>query len=74
MNSWPPHMAGVCYTREIGWFRPRRRPDGSVLREPISPDEIADAGLPEHPKLDEWTRTLVLHPQPLQNLIPRRQA
>lgn len=73
MNPRPPNVAGACYTREDGWFRPQRQSDGSVRRDPISPDEIAGAGLPEHPELDESTRMLVLHPQPLQNLIPRKQ-
>lgn len=70
---WPAALEGACYTREDGWFRPFRQSDGRILRTPVPADEIADAGLPEHPELDEWTKMLILNSQPLQNLISRRQ-
>lgn len=72
LPPWPPHMAGAWYTREDGWHRPVRQPDGKIRRVPIPLEEIRDAGLPERPELADWQQSLVLHPQPLRNLIPRR--
>lgn len=74
MKAWPPHLEGACYTREDGWTRRVPGPDGSVRVEAIPLDEIHEAGLPEHPDMQDWQRMLVLCSQPFQNLIPRRQS
>lgn len=74
LPAWPPHLEGVCYDREHGWYRPVRQPDGRIHREPIPAEEVRDAGLPQHPELGIGTTTLILQSAPLRNLLPRSQA
>jgi hypothetical protein len=73
-DAWPAHLEGACYTRDDGWFRPLRQPDGKIHREPIPAAEIRAAGLDEHPAMQDGQGMLFLQSQPPQNLIPRREA
>lgn len=71
-RAWPPHLEGACYTREDGWTRLVPGPDGKVQAEAVPLRELHEAGLDEHPEMQDWQRMLVLRTHPLQNLIPRR--
>lgn len=72
-RRWPAHLEGACYMRDTGWTRLVRQPDGTPGREPVPVNELAAAGLDEHPEMPNGITTLVLRSQRFQNLIPRRQ-